>query len=150
MLTVENYVEALDPDRQKATNALRKTISKNLPKGFEECIQYKMISYVVPKKTYPDGYHCDPALPLPFISLASQKGFIALYHMGLYSDPELLKWFEESWPTAAAGKLDMGKSCIRFKKLDQIPHDLIGALMKKITVNDWIERYETLYKKKKK
>lgn len=148
MLTVDSYIEALDDERKKAIHQLRMAIQKNLPQGFEECIQYKMISFVVPKTIYPDGYHCDPKLPLPFISLASQKGFIALYHMGMYSDPNLLAWFEKSWPTATAGKLDMGKSCIRFKKMEKIPYDLIAELMTKMTVDEWIERYESLYKRK--
>jgi uncharacterized protein YdhG (YjbR/CyaY superfamily) len=130
MTTIQDYINALPPQRQEVIEKMRAIIHAHLPAGFEECIQYKMITYVVPKTIYPNGYHCDPALPLPFVSLASQKNFIALYHMGIHS------------------KLDMGKSCIRFKKMDDIPFDLIGALMKKMTVSDWIDRYERLYLKR--
>ncbi len=101
-----------------------------------------MIGYVVPHSIYPDGYHCLPELPLPFVNIASQKNFIALYHMGLYADPEILDWFVSEYPKHSERKLDMGKSCIRFKKPEQIPFDLIGELMQKISVDDWIAAYE--------
>jgi len=149
MTTVQDYIDALPPQRQEVIEKMRTIIHAHIPAGFEECIQYKMITYVVPKTIYPNGYHCDPALPLPFVSLASQKNFIALYHMGIYSDPEMLQWFQEEYPKVSHSKLDMGKSCIRFKKMDDIPFDLIGALMKKMTVSDWVDRYEMLYLKKK-
>lgn len=114
----------------------------NLPNGFEEQISYGHIGFVVPHSMYPNGYHCDPTSPLPFIGLASQKNFIALYHMGIYSDEKLLNWFIEEYPKHAKRKLDMGKSCIRFKKTDDIPYDLIGRLASKITPDQWIATYE--------
>ena len=126
---------------------LRDTILKNLPKGFEETMQYGMLSYVVPHSLYPAGYHCKPSDALPFISLASQKNNISFYHMGMYARPELLSWFQSEYPKHAKSKLDMGKSCVRFKKMDDIPYKLIGALVKKVTVKDWVETYESLYKR---
>lgn len=140
--TVEAYIAELPEDRQKPINELRKAILKNIPKGFKEGMGYGMIGYCVPHSIYPAGYHCDPKLPLPFVSLASQKNAISLYHMGIYSSPELLKWFTEEYAKAGVGKLDMGKSCIRFKKAEQIPFKLIGELMSKITVDKWIKLYE--------
>jgi hypothetical protein len=105
-----------------------------------------MIGYVVPHSLYPDGYHCDPKLPLPFMSIASQKNFIALYHMGIYSDPELLEWFKAEYPKYVKTKLDMGKSCIRFKKPETIPYELIAQLSTKMTPQNWIDRYESVVK----
>ena len=140
--TPADYLKELPSERLDAFNTLRDTILKHIPKGFEECMNYGMIGYVVPHKLYPAGYHCDPKLPLPFVSIASQKNFIALYHMGIYANPELLNWFVAEYPKHCKTKLDMGKSCIRFKKPDDIPFKLIGELMKKITVKDWIELYE--------
>ena len=110
---------------------------------------YGMITYVVPKSIYPDGYHCDPKLPLPFMGLASQKNFIAVYHMGIYADPKLMKWFTDAYAKEVPGKLDMGKSCIRFKKPGNIPVKLIGELASKMTVDDWINMYEKNFKSKK-
>ena len=107
-----------------------------------------MIGYVIPHSIYPDGYHCTPKLPLPFANIASQKNFVAFYHMGIYAEPKILAWFLEEYPKNSTAKLDMGKSCIRFKKMDQIPFELIGKLMCKISVQDWIETYETNYKKR--
>ena len=126
---------------------MRETILANLPKGFDEQLNYGMIAYVVPHDIYPDGYHCDPKLPLPFANIASQKNFIGFYHMGIYANPELLEWFVKEYPKHSAAKLDMGKSCIRFKKMDKIPYDLIGKLMRKMSVNDWIKLYEKNIKK---
>lgn len=126
---------------------LRRLLKKNLPKGYEETMSYGMIGYVVPHKTYPEGYHCDPKLPLPFVSIASQKNFIALYHMGLYAMPDLMKWFKARWPREAATRLDMGKSCIRFKKPAEIPFRLIADLAKKVTVKKWIETYEKKFRR---
>lgn len=140
--TVEAYLNELPEERQQALSRLREVILKNLPKGFSEGIGYGMIGYSVPHTLYPAGYHCDPKLPLPFISLASQKNFIALYHMGIYADPELLEWFTKEYPKHSKTKLDMGKSCIRFKKINDIPYDLIAALVKKMTVKQWIALYE--------
>jgi uncharacterized protein YdhG (YjbR/CyaY superfamily) len=145
--TTEQYIEQLTADRQVAVRELRKTILKNLPDGFSETVSYGMISFVVPHSIYPSGYHCDPKQPLPFISIASQKNFIALYHMGLFANPELLKWFTDEYPKHAKTKLDMGKSCIRFKKPDQIPFELIGDLCSKMTTKQWIEIYETNLKR---
>ncbi|MFN5417739.1 MAG: DUF1801 domain-containing protein [Flavobacteriia bacterium] len=145
--TVEQYLTELPDERQEAMNSLRQIIVNNLPEGFNETMSYGMITYCVPHSTYPDGYHCDPKQALPFVSVASQKNFIAIYHMGIYAMPELLSWFLEEFPKHSKKKLDMGKSCIRFKKLEDIPFDLIAELMQKITVQDWIECYETNYKK---
>ena len=108
-----------------------------------------MIGYVVPHKLYPDGYHCNPKLPLPFIAIASQKNFIALYHMGIYINPLLLEWFTTEYSKQFSYKLDMGKSCIRFKKMDQIPFDLLSELIQKISVQEWIDCYESKIKNRK-
>lgn len=149
-LTVTEYLQGLPADREPYVTQLRNAILKHIPTGFEEVMGYGMITYVVPKSIYPDGYHCDPKLPLPFVSVASQKNFVALYHMGIYGSPELLNWFVGEYPKHCKSKLDMGKSCIRFKKPDQIPFELIGELMKKISVNDWINFYESAWKNTKK
>jgi len=145
--TPEEYIKNLPDDRKQVMNTLRKTILDNLPKGFKETISYGMIGYVVPHLMYPDGYHCDPKLPLPFMSIASQKNFIAIYHMGLYANQKLMNWFLQEYPKHCDTKLDIGKSCIRFKKMDQIPFDLIGELSKKVTVKEWIATYEESFKK---
>ena len=144
----EEYIEQLPDDRKEAITKLRAIINKNLPKGFEETMSYGMIGYVVPHNLYPDGYHCSPELPLPFMSIASQKNFVALYHSGIYADETLNKWFAEQYPKYVKTKLDMGKSCVRFKKVENIPYDLIAELCKKMTVNDWIELYEKNVKTK--
>lgn len=140
--TVPAYLKEVPEDRVAALKKLRKTIKDNLPAGFKEEMGYGMPAYVVPHKLYPGGYHCDPKLPLPFVNFASQKNFIALYHMGIYANPKLLAWFEKAWPKHMTTKLDMGKSCIRFKNPDKIPFDLIGQLCQKMTVEDWIKLYE--------
>ena len=123
-------------------NKLRTIILENIPQGFSEVMSYGMIGFVVPHAIYPAGYHCDPKLPLPFINLASQKNFIALYHMGLYSNKNILDWFIAEYPKHSSSKLDMGKSCIRFKDSEKIPYDLIAELVKKMSVKDWIRIYE--------
>ncbi len=146
---VLTYINEIPVEKKAAFEKLRNTILSNLPKGLEEQMSYGMIGYVVPHAIYPKGYHCSPELPLPFISIASQKNFIALYHMGIYSKPELLDWFVQEFPKHSKQKLDMGKSCIRFKKVTEIPFGLIGELMKKMTVKEWIDLYEQLYVKKK-
>lgn len=150
--TPDEYVAALPADRQQAIGELRKMIKKNLPKGFKEEMSYGMLGYVVPHSLYPKGYHCDPKLPLPFLNIASQKNFIAVYHMGIYSDPKLLDWFVKEFPKHSKAKLDMGKSCIRFKKPEEIPLKLIGELVSKMSPQDWIETYEKafVHNKKKK
>ncbi len=140
--TVDQYIDQLPEDRKKAVAELRKVIKKNIPKGFQEGMGYGMAGYVVPHSLYPAGYHCDPKLPLPFIGFASQKNFIAIYHMGIYADPKLLKWFTEAHAKASPKKLDMGKSCLRYKKPEDIPYELIGELVSKITPQEWIEIYE--------
>ena len=142
----KDYIDQLPEERKKAFNKLRKTVLDNIPKGFEECMNYGMLGYVVPKSTYPAGYHCDTKLPLPFANIASQKNFIALYHMGIYADQELLQWFQAEYAQQCKYKLDMGKSCIRFKRMDDIPYDLVGKLMRKMTPNDWITLYESAIK----
>ena len=142
----EEYIHQLPDERQDSFNKLRSTIVKHLPLGFEERMSYGMIGYVVPKSLYPAGYHCDPKLPLPFVNIASQKNFIALYHMGIYTDPELLQWFQTEYAQQCKYKLDMGKSCVRFKRMDDIPFDLIAELMGKMTPEDWINRYESAFK----
>lgn len=139
----EEYIEKIPEDRKQAIQKLRKTINANLPKGFEETIAYDMIAYVVPHGIYPNGYHVNPKLPLPFVSIASQKHFIALYHSGIYADKGLHDWFVEEFPKHSPLKLDMGKSCIRFKKPDQIPYELIAQLMQKMNVKEWIQLYES-------
>lgn len=146
--TPNEYLKEIPEDRVEAFNKLRETILKNIPKGFEECMCYGMIGYVVPHSIYPNGYHCDPKIPLPFANLASQKNSINFYHMGIYGSPELLAWFQEEYKKQCKSKLDMGKSCIRFKKMDDIPFDLIGKLMKKISVEEWINLYESNLKKR--
>lgn len=147
--TVSEYIKELPPDRKEAITKLRKYILKNLPKGFKEGIGYGMMGYYVPHSIYPNGYHCTPELPLPFAGMASQKNFISFYHMGMYADPELLKWFTTEYPKHTKAKLDMGKSCVRFKKPEHIPYELIGKLMKKMSVKDWIKLYEKNYLKSK-
>jgi len=143
----DQYIGQLADDRKDAMTKLRQTILDNLPEGFEETMNYGMIGYVVPKSIYPAGYHCDPKLPLPFINIASQKNFVAVYHLGLYADKPLMDWFTSEYPKHTKAKLDMGKSCIRFKKAEQIPFDLIGQLAGKLTVEKWIEMYESNFRK---
>lgn len=145
--TPDEYIAELPEERTIAVQKLRDTIKKNLPKGFEETMSYGMIGYVVPHSIYPDGYHCSPELPLPFINIASQKNFIALYHSGMYADEKLLNWFVSEYPKYVSTKLDMGKSCVRFKKVDQIPFKLIAELVQKMSVQDWIGKYESAVKR---
>ncbi len=145
--TPDEYINGLPEDRKKAMTELRQVIKKNIPKGFTEVISYGMPGWVVSHKNYPAGYHCDPKLPLPFLNIASQKNFIAVYHMGVYADKKLLDWFVKEYPKHSDTKLDMGKSCIRFKNPDKIPFKLIGELAKKMTPDDWINLYEKNYKR---
>lgn len=146
----KEYFESIPAERKEAVEKLYETLKTNLPEGFEEDINYGHIGFVVPHSMYPNGYHCDPKSPLPFVGLASQKNFIALYHMGIYADEKLLNWFVEEFPKHSKRKLDMGKSCIRFKKVDDIPFELIGELVKKVTPQQWIERYESVLIPRKK
>ncbi|MFN3404275.1 MAG: DUF1801 domain-containing protein [Cytophagaceae bacterium] len=145
--SVSEILAGVPADRKEPFNKLHGVIMKNLPKGFEAAISYGGLGYVVPHSIYPAGYHCKPGEPLPFAGIASQKNTINFYHMGIYSDAKLLKWFVEEYPKHSKQKLDMGKSCIRFKKFDDIPYKLIGELMTKITVKEWVKIYETTMKK---
>jgi hypothetical protein len=145
--TVSEILTNLPEDRAEPFNRLHDTIVKNLPAGFEAAISYGGVGYVVPHSLYPAGYHCKPSEPLPFAGIASQKQSINFYHMGIYADPELLHWFVSEYPRHSMKKLDMGKSCIRFKKPEDIPYNLIGELMKKISVQDWIATYESKLKR---
>ena len=145
--SVSEILANIPADRSLAFTRLHETIVRNLPKGFEAAISYGGLGYVVPHEIYPAGYHCKPIEPLPFAGLASQKNSINFYHMGIYADPTLLNWFVTEYPKHTVQKLDMGKSCIRFKKFDQIPFELIGQLMKKMSVQDWINIYEKNMKK---
>lgn len=147
--TPDEYISKVPENRKEAVSKLRKTVQENLPDGFEECINYKMIGYVVPHSLYPDGYHCDPKLPLPFINIASQKNFVALYHSGIYADKNLLDWFVGEYPKYVKTKLDMGKSCVRFKKMENIPYSLIAELCQKMTPDAWIALYEKNVKNRK-
>jgi hypothetical protein len=148
--TVVQYLKELPADRLEGMTKLRKEILKNLPKGFKEEMNYGNIGYVIPHSIYPAGYHCDPKLPLPFMGIASQKNSINFYHMGVYADPKLLKWFTDAHAKASPKRLDMGKSCVRYKNPDDIPYKLIGELVAKITANDWISLYETNLKDSRK
>jgi len=140
--TVDEYIASLPEDRKAAMMHLRQVINANIPPKFSEVMGYGMIGWVIPHVLYPAGYHCNPKLPLPFINLASQKNFIALYHMGMYGNPKLLEWFTQEYAKRVKSKLDMGKSCVRFKKMDQIPFELIGELCAKVSADQWIEWYE--------
>jgi Domain of unknown function (DU1801) len=144
----QDYIDALPDDKKPAFLALREAVLTNLPKGYEEAMSYGMLGYVIPHSIYPSGYHCAPKLPLPFLSLAAQKNFIAVYHMGLYADKSLYDWFTTEYAKRYTAKLDMGKSCIRFKKMADIPVDLIGELATKMSVEEWIRVYETNFKNK--
>ena len=144
----EEYIAQIPQERQQVFQKLAKTIADNLPTGFEEGMLYKMIGFYVPLTTYPDGYHCQPNTPLPFINIASQKNSINLYHSGIYAKKELLDWFVSEYPKHCKRKLDMGKSCIRFKKIEEIPFDLIAELCTKMDVQEWIAIYENNIKKK--
>ncbi len=143
----EAYIDELPPERCEAISRLRQVILENLPDGFEETMSYGMIGYVIPHSRYPAGYHCNPKQALPFMSIASQKNYIALYHMGLYANEDLMKWFVEEYQRRVAGKLDMGKSCVRFKKMEHIPYDLIGELVQKMSAEEWIALYEEAIKR---
>lgn len=139
----EEYIAQLPEERKEAITKLRKVINENLPEGFQECMSYGMIGWVIPHSIFPDGYHCDPKLPLPFMSIASQKNFVSVYHSGCYADEKTMKWFVSEYPKYVKTKLDMGKSCIRLKKMETIPYELIGELASKMTPEDFIEIYES-------
>jgi hypothetical protein len=141
--TVKEILISVPGERALPFNKLHDVIVKNLPKGFEPAISYGGLGYVIPHKLYPAGYHCKPSEPLPFAGISSRKDSINFYHMGIYADPKLLKWFVDEYPKHCKQKLDMGKSCVRFKKMDDIPYKLIGELMKKMSAKDWMEKYES-------
>ena len=145
--SVDQYINEAPEDRRAALQKLRSIILENLPEGFQEEISYGMIGYVVPHSIYPKGYHCTPELPLPFMSFASQKNSINFYHMGIYAKPELYNWFVAEYPKHSKQKLDIGKSCLRIKKPENIPSELIGELAKKMSVSEWIETYEKAFNK---
>ena len=144
--TVEQYINEIPQERREGVEKLRAVILQNLPVGFEEGMSYGMIGYYVPHSIYPAGYHCTPKLPLPFMSFANQKNSINFYHMELYANPDLYNWFVNEFPKYSCQKLDMGKSCIRFKKIAYIPFELIAKLVRKVTVEDWITSYESKFK----
>ncbi|SHJ24466.1 DUF1801 domain-containing protein [Flavobacterium haoranii] len=143
----EQYINEAPKERREALQKLRTTILENLPKGFQEVMGYGMIGYSVPHEIYPAGYHCDPKTPLPFMSFASQKNSINFYHMGIYADKQLYDWFVAEFPKHSKKKLDMGKSCMRFKKVEDIPFELLGELSKKMTPEQWISLYESAFRK---
>ena len=145
--SIKDYINSLPSDRKTTITQLINVIEKNIPKGFEKVMNYGMPSFVIPHTIYPNGYHCDTTLPLPFIGVSNQKSSISLHHMGLYADPELLNWFKLEYPKHSNAKLDMGKSCIRFKKFNEIPYELIGILSNRMTLKKWIDIYEHKIKK---
>lgn len=140
--SVEEYIQGLSPERRDAVSRLREAVLSTLPKGFAEQISYGSIGYVVPLSVYPKGYHCNPKLPLPFMNISSQKNYISFHHMGLYGDPNLLAWFKAEYPKYAKTKLDMGKGCVRFKKSDDLPFELIKKLCARINPKEWIAMIE--------
>lgn len=144
--TPNQYYDELPEDRMKVMKKLRSVIKKNLPKGFVEEMDYGMPGWSVPHKLYPPGYHCAPEKSLPFMGLASQKNYISYYHMGLYDGGPLLQWFQKEWKNHSDKKLDMGKCCVRFKKPEDVPIDLLGELSSKMTPQEWIEIYESSLK----
>ncbi|MEZ7867408.1 MAG: DUF1801 domain-containing protein [Paludibacteraceae bacterium] len=148
--TCDDYVAGLPADRKIVIEKLRKVLKENLPIGYEEEISYGMIGYVVPYSIYPAGYAVKPKVPLPLINLASQKNHVALYHMAVYAVPGIAEWFEAEYPRHCKTKLDMGKGCIRFKKMDDIPYDLIGELARKVDVQTWIDTYENVVRRPRK
>ena len=148
--TPEEYIESLPEDRKEIIKEIRSAVKDNLPEGFEETTDYGMITYYVPHSIYPPGYHVNPKDPLPFMAIASQKNHIAVYHMGIYMDDELLSWFIEEYEKAVPTKLDMGKSCIRFKNSKKVPVELIGRLSTKLTTEKYIKLYEESMKPIKK
>jgi len=146
--TADEYIEKQQGERKEKIKKLRQTILENLDIGFKEGISYGMIGYFVPHSIYPNGYHVNPAEPLPFISLASQKHHIAIYHNEIYANEDLKNWFIDEYKKRISKKLDMAKSCIRFKDNDDIPYDLIGELVKKSKIKDYIKLYESTFIKK--
>lgn len=140
--TPKAYLDSLPPERKKVVRKLRTHIRRGLPKGYAEIMSYGMLGYVVPLSIYPAGYHAKKNTPLPFINLASQKQHIAVYHMALYANSDLLKWFEAEYDKVSIDRLDMGKCCFRFRKFESVPYDLIEQLASKLTPEQWISMYE--------
>ena len=147
MITVSDYIDNVQEERKSVFLQVLEAVRKGIPSDFEECISYGMIGFVVPHSLYPKGYHCDPKLPLPFISLANQKNSINLYHMGIYANADLLDWFVDSYNKSSCSKLDMGKSCIRFNPKKEIPYLLIQELCSKMKAEEWIKLYESAFNK---
>lgn len=145
--TVDDYISELTDERKIIIEKLRNSILNNLPNGFEEGMQYGMIGYFVPHKIYPNGYHCNPKEPLPFMSIASQKNSVNMYHMGLYAKKDVYDWFVTEYSKQFSKKLDIGKSCIRFKNEAAIPFEILEELVQKIAVDEWISIYENTMKK---
>lgn len=145
--TADAYIDELPEGRKAPMQRLREVILESLPDGFEETMSYGMIGYVVPHSVYPSGYHCDPKLPLPFLNIASQKNHIGFYHMGIYANKELMAWFKKAYADTVTTRLDMGKSCIRFRNPDQIPYQLLGELCTKMQVAEWVDLYERTIKR---
>jgi hypothetical protein len=145
--TPQVYMEELPADRKAPLSKLRQTILHNIDPRFEECMNYGMLGYVVPHRIYPDGYHCNPEHPLPYMNLVSQKNYIAVYHAGMYTDKTICDWFVDAYPNHCSSRLDMGKSCVRFKKMEDIPYELIGQLAAKMSLDEWISVYESQIKK---
>ncbi|NJM94733.1 MAG: DUF1801 domain-containing protein [Cytophagales bacterium] len=141
------YLEQVPLPQREALRQLRQVIIDHLDQEMEETMANGMIAYVVPHRVYPAGYHVSPKSPLPFISLAAQKNYLALYHFGLYTNPELLEWWVNSYAAEVKHRLDMGKSCIRFKQLEEIPYALVGELVSKMTTRQWIALYEKSLKR---
>jgi uncharacterized protein YdhG (YjbR/CyaY superfamily) len=146
-MTVSDYIDNVQEERKSVFLQVLEAVRKGIPSDFEECISYGMIGFVVPHSLYPKGYHCDPKLPLPFISLANQKNSINLYHMGIYANADLLDWFVDSYNKSSGSKLDMGKSCIRFNPKKEIPYLLIQELCSKMKAEEWIKLYESAFLK---
>lgn len=147
MANVQDILASLPEERKEIMEKLIAVFDQHLPQGFEKTLSFGMIGYVVPHSTYPAGYHCKPAEPLPFLSIASQKAAISIYHMGIYADQEILDWFVTQYPLHCKSKLDMGKSCIRFKKMDDIPWDLLTELAQMFTPTSWVKLYESQFRK---
>ena len=143
--TVKEYLAGLPEERRRTVAAVRDVIRKNLPEGYEEGMQYGMIGYYIPHSIFPEGYHCDPAQPLPYACLASQKNHMALYLMCVYGDQGTRAWFEKAY-RATGKKLDMGQSCVRFKKLEDLPLEVIGQAVAKIPLDKYLARYKELRK----
>ena len=146
-MTVSDYIDNVQEERKSVFLQFLEAVRNGIPSDFEECISYGMIGFVVPHSLYPNGYHCDPKLPLPFISLANQKNSINLYHMGIYANADLLHWFVDSYNKSSGSKLDMGKSCIRFNPKKEIPYLLIQELCSKMKAEEWIKLYESAFNK---